>query len=57
MGRFDGKIVVVTGAASGMGREVAKCFAAEGAKVVALDISCPTPFRSEEHTSELQSQD
>lgn len=36
---------MVTGAGSGIGREVALCFAAEGAaEVIALDIACPVPF-------------
>jgi NAD(P)-dependent dehydrogenase (short-subunit alcohol dehydrogenase family) len=37
MKRFEGKVVVVTGAASGIGRASAIMFAAEGAKVVAAD--------------------
>ncbi|MCP1108853.1 glucose 1-dehydrogenase [Ohessyouella blattaphilus] len=36
MGKLDGKIAVVTGASSGMGREIAKAYATEGAKVVAV---------------------
>ena len=37
MTRFEGKGVVVTGAAQGIGRAVAKAFAAEGAGVVMVD--------------------
>ncbi|GAA4283802.1 glucose 1-dehydrogenase [Brevibacterium daeguense] len=36
--RFDGKVVVVTGAASGIGMGIAGQFAAEGASVVLADI-------------------
>jgi len=37
--RLEGKIAVVTGAASGFGEGMARLFAAEGAKVVVADIS------------------
>src|SRR5262245_60690019 len=38
MSRFEGKRVLVTGAASGIGRATAALFAAEGAEVLAFDI-------------------
>lgn len=37
MGRFDGKVVVVTGAGGGIGGATARRFAAEGARVGVLD--------------------
>jgi NAD(P)-dependent dehydrogenase (short-subunit alcohol dehydrogenase family) len=37
--RLENKVAVITGAGSGMGRAMAKLFAAEGAKVICADIS------------------
>jgi meso-butanediol dehydrogenase/(S,S)-butanediol dehydrogenase/diacetyl reductase len=37
-GRFQNRVVYITGAASGMGRATALLFAAEGAKVFAVDV-------------------
>lgn len=39
MGILDGKVAVITGAGSGMGKASTKVFVREGAKVVAADIS------------------
>lgn len=39
MGILEGKVAVITGAGSGMGRASCKVFVREGAKVVAADIS------------------
>jgi NAD(P)-dependent dehydrogenase (short-subunit alcohol dehydrogenase family) len=42
MNRFEGRRVLVTGAASGIGKATAERLRAEGAEVVAADVSPPT---------------
>jgi NAD(P)-dependent dehydrogenase (short-subunit alcohol dehydrogenase family) len=49
MGELEGKVAVITGAGSGMGRASARVFVREGAKVLAADIS----GREEETAAEL----
>lgn len=39
MGRLDGKVVLITGAGSGMGRLAAVTFAEEGAQIVAAEVA------------------
>jgi NAD(P)-dependent dehydrogenase (short-subunit alcohol dehydrogenase family) len=38
VGRLDGKVVVITGAAGGIGREAALLFAGEGARICVADV-------------------
>lgn len=40
-GRFEGKVVLITGAARGQGRAHARRFAAEGANIIAVDACAP----------------
>jgi NAD(P)-dependent dehydrogenase (short-subunit alcohol dehydrogenase family) len=51
MSRFDGRTVLVTGAASGIGFEMASQFRAEGARVYAADL---TPDGSPDGTTALR---
>ncbi|KAF2969029.1 hypothetical protein GQX73_g4556 [Xylaria multiplex] len=57
MARFEGKIAVVTGAGSGMGREVSEQLAAEGAKVIALDLAFPDPVPRETNPIDYRQHD
>jgi SDR family mycofactocin-dependent oxidoreductase len=44
MGRFTGKVALVTGAAHGQGRAAALALAREGARIAALDVARPLPY-------------
>ena len=62
MGVFDGKVAVVTGAASGIGRASAELLAREGAHVVATDLDkdrlawCSHVDRIEAHAADVTSE-
>ena len=53
MGRLEGKVAIITGAASGMGLSAVELFTREGAKVVATDI---TTERLEERIGKIAEQ-
>ena len=44
MADLDGKVALVTGAGSGLGREITRTFAASGARVAVSDL-CEGPLR------------
>ena len=52
MSRLDGKVVVITGAASGIGREAALLFSEEGANVCVADVSEEAGERTAEECRE-----
>ncbi len=45
MGRVDGKVAIVSGGASGIGRETCKTLAREGARVVVADINTQSALK------------
>ena len=54
MSDLEGKVVAITGAARGMGRAFTRGFLAEGARVVAMDLSWePTGFSGDKDTAFL----
>ncbi len=54
MGLFDGRVVIVTGAARGVGREYALRFGAEGAQVVVNDLGGANDGTGEDRTPAQQ---
>ena len=57
MGTLDGKVAVVTGAASGIGLATVARFAAEGARVVGVDITTTTSSDSSFAQADVRDED
>ena len=55
LGRLKGKVAIITGANSGIGRATARLFAREGAKVVCCDIQETISPRIDELIKEKES--
>jgi NAD(P)-dependent dehydrogenase (short-subunit alcohol dehydrogenase family)/pimeloyl-ACP methyl ester carboxylesterase len=55
-GRFEDQLVVITGAGSGIGRETALAFAAEGAEIVLCDLDLPSAKETSALVAELGGQ-
>ena len=53
MGRVDGKMALVTGAAQGLGRAIAMMLAKEGANVLMADISSAALDKASEKLKQL----
>ena len=47
MGRLDGRVAIVTGAAQGIGATYAKALAAEGASICVTDVQAPDAVAAE----------
>ncbi len=56
MGRVEGKVAIVTGAASGIGRAAAGLLAREGARVAVTDIAAEAGREAAEQISRLGGQ-